>query len=145
MNFDIDQLDCDPEWEELDVSMLPKERGNFNYKGSYKQTWHIHREKLTFLASLGYTMAQAAKEMHLSRQRVAQLAAKYNIAFTQRKRRLPPTDPNLQDIVLYASQGLTPVEVAKITNLSQTRVREIAKHHAITFRDQPNVLRELLG
>lgn len=37
MNIDISHLDdCDTlEWEELDVSMLPKER-NFNYTGTYK-------------------------------------------------------------------------------------------------------------
>ena len=146
MNIDISHLDdCDTlEWEELDVSMLPKER-NFNYTGTYKNAWHAHHEGLTRLAGEGYTMAQAAKQLNVSRQRVAQLAKRYQIDFKQRTRRLPSTDCALQMISLYALQGLTPVEVAKVVNMSQARVEEVAKTNGIKFRDQPNVLREMLG
>lgn len=133
--FDIEQFDCDPEWDELDVSIIP------NKKSKQKDGWHIHHESLTRMSQEGHTCAQMAKTLGLSRQRVSVLLRQYNITTNNGTR----SNPFVPLVRVYAHQGLTPKEVAKVLHLSEQCVEDIAKRNCVVFRDQPNIVRTLLG
>lgn len=139
MNFDFDQLECHEEWDELDVSIIP------NKTSKEKDTWHIHHQQLTHLAGEGHTCSQIAKTLGLSRQRVSILLKKYNIVLKNRYNRSTVANSSVHLIRVYAHQGLTPKEVAHILQFSEECVNDIAKRYCVVFRDQPNIVRTLLG
>ncbi len=88
------------------------------------------RSKLPALAKRGFTQADAARELGVSRQRVSQVVAALGLTFTPSVRAVPRAKERLREL---AKKGLTRTEASRELGVSLERITRLAAQHGVTF------------
>jgi len=109
------------------------------------QYMNKHMPTIMSLAAQGHTKSAVARVLGVSTQRVQALAKKNNVRFSIDNAKNLNWKKMTYRVGVFARQGCTPKEVASILNISAQEVMDFAIENRIVFREQPNVIRELLG
>lgn len=141
MEFNWDQIEADNQPRDHD------EQGGHSLVLPPVNKPRINRRMKTIaeLAAKGHTQSSVAKTLGVSRQRVNALAKTNNLKFSADNGKNPNWKKMTYRVGVYARQGCTPQEVASILQLNMQDVLDFANESYIEFRNQPNVMRELMG
>lgn len=149
MDFNWDQIEAyNRPSDDMENLLAPPEqikRSSQNNNSKSTANQDRHREEFLRMVSQGCSKAHVARVLGVSLTWVAHLSRKYQVQFLSDREVTPDHKKMMHTVATYARQGCTPVEVASILNIDEQKIVQYAHASAIVFREQPNVLRELLG
>lgn len=149
MDFNWDQIEAyNRPSDDMENLLAPPEqikRSSQNNNSKSTANQDRNREEFLRMVAQGCSKAHVARVLGVSLTWVAHLSRKYQVQFLSDREVTPDHKKMMHTVATYARQGCTPVEVASILNIDEQKIVQYAHASAIVFREQPNVLRELLG